>query len=59
MYQDVYKRQEYAEDLAKYKEAITGNADIKLSIDDAGKQLIGMLAPVSYTHLDVYKRQVL
>ena len=35
---------EYAEDLAKYKEAITGNADIKLSIDDAGKQLIGMLA---------------
>ena len=35
---------EYAESLAKYKEAITGNADIKLSLDDAGKQIVGMLA---------------
>ena len=42
--------------------AFDGDADRCLAVDEDGNmvngdQIMGILAPVSYTHLDVYKRQ--
>ena len=44
---------DYAQDLAQIGDgAVKGNAEIKLSLDDGGKAILGMLTPVDISWLD-------
>lgn len=42
---------EYAEDLSQIQDELKGNADIKLSLDDGGKAILGMLSSVDISWL--------
>ena len=59
--EDVYKRQGYH--LTKFKELMGGQFASNEKVTIVGLKLraienVRVLGPVSYTHLDVYKRQV-
>ena len=60
---DVYKRQQYNNRLSERKESkriITRKEDIMLQkFNYFGEHESYVIRPVSYTHLDVYKRQIL
>ena len=44
---------DYAQDLAQIGDgAVKGNAEIKLSLDDGGKAILGMLTPVDISWLE-------
>ena len=47
-----------AEEIANMKAAVLCAKDVLTSKSGAGNDFLGWIDPVSYTHLDVYKRQV-